>query len=70
MAKHHPDLIMCRKQPGIGEYSILCMSLLLHACGKTKCSYQLFESNFLMMLQPSGACAKNVSEPADACDFL
>lgn len=21
MAKHHPDLIFCRKQPGVGEYS-------------------------------------------------
>lgn len=20
MAKHHPDLIFCRKQPGVGEY--------------------------------------------------
>ena len=20
MAKHHPDLIMCRKQPGVGEF--------------------------------------------------
>lgn len=22
MAKHHPDLIMCRKQPGIGMFEI------------------------------------------------
>lgn len=22
MAKHHPDLIFCRKQPGVGLYSI------------------------------------------------
>jgi len=21
MAKHHPDLIFCRKQPGVGEFS-------------------------------------------------
>jgi len=29
MAKHHPDLIMCRKQPGVGEcatvFSALCV---------------------------------------------
>lgn len=22
MAKHHPDLIFCRKQPGVGEYQL------------------------------------------------
>lgn len=33
MAKHHPDLIMCRKQPGIGMffvdfvYSTVCVQL-------------------------------------------
>lgn len=21
MAKHHPDLIFCRKQPGVGEFN-------------------------------------------------
>lgn len=21
MAKHHPDLIFCRKQPGVGKYT-------------------------------------------------
>ena len=24
MAKHHPDLIMCRKQPGISEAPLRC----------------------------------------------
>ena len=24
MAKHHPDLIMCRKQPGVGESFFSC----------------------------------------------
>ncbi|KAI5999417.1 PHF5-like protein [Pisolithus orientalis] len=23
MSKHHPDLIMCRRQPGIGKYSFI-----------------------------------------------
>lgn len=31
MAKHHPDLIMCRKQPGIGEAQELCV-LYLFVC--------------------------------------
>lgn len=29
MAKHHPDLIMCRKQPGVGIKVLVCGFYLL-----------------------------------------
>ena len=31
MAKHHPDLIFCRKQPGVGKFFnwTTCTSLML-----------------------------------------
>ena len=55
MAKHHPDLIMCRKQPGIGEPFRSCCDLR---------SY-LLQSFLILILwcrvQQSDACARNVS---------
>ena len=38
MAKHHPDLVMCRKQPGIGELVFSHLSLNL------RCARALFHS--------------------------
>ena len=53
MAKHHPDLIMCRKQPGIGttafgaqvaiyQQTVLTLSLCAAAIGRLceKCKLQ------------------------------
>ena len=30
MAKHHPDLIFCRKQPGVGKYDYDLPSLIMN----------------------------------------
>ena len=30
MAKHHPDLIMCRKQPGVGELDLFIQEVVLN----------------------------------------
>ena len=50
MAKHHPDLVMCMKQPGIGACCRLhfCISCLLHQpaclCPCAACMYQFVRS--------------------------
>ena len=55
MAKHHPDLIMCRKQPGIGEPFLSC-------CGLRNYLLQSFLILiFWCRVQQSDAYARNVS---------
>ncbi len=48
MAKHHPDLIMCRKQPGVGKTSVeLCVERYIYC--------------FLLSFQPLAVYVKSVS---------
>lgn len=35
MAKHHPDLIFCRKQAGVGELRTLTMKLIRRSGAET-----------------------------------
>lgn len=32
MAKHHPDLIFCRKQPGVGKFYHLNVNFKIFHC--------------------------------------
>ena len=62
MAKHHPDLVFCRKQPGIAigrlcekcdGRCVICDSyvrphVLVHICDE--CNYGSFEVNYLILL--------------------
>ena len=65
MAKHHPDLIFCRKQPGIAigrlcekhdGICVVCDSyvrphVLVKICDE--CNYGSFEVNILMFMMPN-----------------
>ena len=42
MAKHHPDLVMCRKQPGIGT-SFVCPLCLLRTFDYMCLTFQLLD---------------------------
>lgn len=49
MAKHHPDLIFCRKQPGVGN-NLTIFSRVPNL------------PNIFFLLQPLAAYAKNATE--------
>ncbi len=57
MAKHHPDLIMCRKQPGIGTYQNY------FACGFLLSPLFRFTplTGFTLLLQLSDGSVRSVS---------
>ena len=57
MAKHHPDLIMCRKQPGVGKENIPKLSNPSKFYTFSSVQYELF----LFSLQPLVDSVKNVS---------
>lgn len=67
MAKHHPDLIMCRKQPGIGRYLLHFHKFFLLVF-KAKIStlpcktVEIYSISDLVawVLQLLDACVKNV----------
>lgn len=44
MAKHHPDLIFCRKQPGVGKltYNVSLLLLLTKYLDIVKNNYVLY----------------------------
>ena len=50
MAKHHPDLIMCRKQPGIGMFEISDFC-------PTHCAY----AHLFLSPAAVGRCARNAT---------
>ena len=50
MAKHHPDLIFCRKQPGVGKIVF-----------PIQYYQEIIKCNFFP-LQPLVVCAKNATE--------
>ena len=62
MAKHHPDLIMCRKQPGIGTYQdyFACGFLLSPVFGFTPLT------RFTLLLQLSDGFVRSVSRESQA----
>lgn len=65
MAKHHPDLIFCRKQPGVGEYNSRLLpktAMLLMSEPLTiirLCLWQTFSCKFWYLFQLLAACAKS-----------
>jgi hypothetical protein len=77
MAKHHPDLVFCRKQPGIG--SVAWNAAVCRAKAHVSCAHMgharmramgharmiflgaLISRSCCMWVQQSAACARNVS---------
>ena len=47
MAKHHPDLIFCRKQPGVGKNNS-CFSLCNYNLKYYNC-FQITRKNYLII---------------------
>lgn len=71
MAKHHPDLIFCRKQPGVGKSNVFILHYFnLTFCNNNKSTlsnvsapkYICLIDKIVVFLQPLVVYVRNVTE--------